>query len=424
MLLVAAIGMLFGFGSQPAMAADVAKVGKVTGIANNKVSIVPFDDRIENKLAVFTCSSEDVQKMLGRLPEAGDHVLYLVPEKLEPDKKDDEKAAKEKADEIEKKRCILSMRTETVTFFQRAAAAGGAAFLIILIASLAAGSPPTDKEKRVWFGAPTKFLVGSDNRFSNSQVQLGLWFGMAMTMYLAMLVLRIVMLDGYFIDGVALTANVMALTGLSALTFGGAKVVTAQKVENADAAGGGRSTPPGPGSAAPPTSAGATTSAGSGSGTVVTSGSVTSPATSGSGSAVVSGGSATALPSSGNVTAPATSGSGTSVLSGGSATALPSGGGGPSPTGAAAQKPRADKPRLTDLFQNDHGEVDIGDFQMVLVALTAVLVFGASCFSAMATLSYQVHVSLPDVDTSLLAGFGIGQGAYLVKKAALPLGKG
>jgi hypothetical protein len=33
-------------------------------------------------------------------------------------------------------------------------------------------------------------------------------------------------------------------------------------------------------------------------------------------------------------------------------------------------------------------------------------------------------VALPDVDTALLPGFGIGQGAYLVKKAATPLGKG
>jgi hypothetical protein len=33
-------------------------------------------------------------------------------------------------------------------------------------------------------------------------------------------------------------------------------------------------------------------------------------------------------------------------------------------------------------------------------------------------------VALPDIDTAPLSGFGIGQGAYLVKKAATPLGKG
>jgi len=33
-------------------------------------------------------------------------------------------------------------------------------------------------------------------------------------------------------------------------------------------------------------------------------------------------------------------------------------------------------------------------------------------------------MTLPDVDTTLLSGFGIGQGAYLIKKLAAPLGKG
>lgn len=33
-------------------------------------------------------------------------------------------------------------------------------------------------------------------------------------------------------------------------------------------------------------------------------------------------------------------------------------------------------------------------------------------------------VALPDIDSSLLAGFGVGQGAYLVQKAALKAGDG
>jgi hypothetical protein len=150
---------------------------------------------------------------------------------------------------------------------------------------------------------------------------------MAATMYLAMLVLRLIELGGVYLDGISLTANVMALTGVSALTFGGAKIVTAQKVQGAAAL-------------------------------------------------------------------------------------------------ASTMKPQGTPSLMTDLFQNDNGDVDIGDFQMILVVGTAVLVFGASCFISMAVLPYQMHVSLPDVDSSLLAGFGIGQGAYLVKKAALPLGKG
>jgi hypothetical protein len=179
-------------------------------------------------------------------------------------------------------------------------------------------------------------------------------------MYLAMIVLRVVKLDWAYLDGVALTANVMALTGLSALTFGAAKVVTVQKVENAISAQ--------------------------------------------ANAAAVSSAAAGSTPQ--QIVAAAT-------IAAASAAKIDGG------------KPAAPEPDiLTDLFQNDHGEVDIGDFQMIFVALTAVVIFGLACFNALAVLPYQMHVSLPDVDSSLLAGFGIGQGAYLVKKAALPLGKG
>jgi len=85
----------------------------------------------------------------------------------------------------------------------------------------------------------------------------------------------------------------------------------------------------------------------------------------------------------------------------------------------------ADNPNLlTDLVQNDEGAPDLGDFQMIAITLTAVVIYLTSTFNALASIPLQVHVSLPDVDTSLLAGFGIGQGAYLVKKAALPPGRG
>lgn len=317
-LLAAAIGLSF-LACHVASAADDERPGKVIGVANKLVSIAPFDDtaRREDRLKTFTCPSDDVQKLLGRLPEAGDQVLY---------RELDDKNASEA--DMTKAHCSLRPRTVDVGFWERAAAVGGSAALIIFLASLAAGQCPAPGQPRPLFGAPGKFLIAAgDNRYSNSQVQLAAWFGVAATMYLAMLILRLIELGGSYLDGISLTANVMALTGLSALTFGGAKVVTTQKVQSAG------------------------------------------------------------------------------VL-------------------APAMKPPGTPNILTDLFQNDQGEVDIGDFQMILVAGAAVLIFGASCFINMAVLPYQMHVSLPDVDSSLLAGFGIGQGAYLVKKAALPLGKG
>jgi len=350
LLLAAVIGLSFLAGNT-ASAADAA-FGLVTGTANNAVSIAPLNGTSFDRNAAFACPLADVQQALGRAPDAGDQVQLGNGAKT--DAKDP--------------RCALRMRVETVDFWQRVGVVLAAAVLVILLASLAAGDAanPATGRPRKWIGAPTRFLLGSDGRYSNSQCQLALWFGVAMTMYLAMIVLRVAKLDWAYLDGVALTANVMALTGMSALTFGAAKVVTAQKAESAIAANA-------QGAAAVAVGAGMSAQ------DVVTAATVAA-------------------------TKAATIGVG--------------------PGGAIGKPPTPEPDIFTDLFQNDHGEVDIGDFQMIFVALTAVLIFGLACFNAMAVLPYQMHVSLPDVDSSLLAGFGIGQGAYLVKKAALPLGKG
>jgi hypothetical protein len=177
--------------------------------------------------------------------------------------------------------------------------------------------------------SPSAFLVGVDNRYSNSQVQLALWFGAVATVYAATTALRLLYLGTGYLGGVEITENLMTLTGLSALSFGGAKVITSQKVQNAAQAAG------------------------------------------------------------------------------------------PPPKPAAAQ-PRL----LSDLVQNDSEQADLGDFQMILVALAAVVIFVLSGFYFLGALELSTNVTLPDVDSTLLASFGIGQGAYLVKKAALKAGDG
>jgi hypothetical protein len=188
-----------------------------------------------------------------------------------------------------------------------------------------------------WF-KPLQLVVGKDGRYSNSQVQLALWFGAVAWVYISAVWLRFDWLGSDFIGGVGLTNNLIALTGLSALTFGGAKVITMRKVTDA-------------GDASPP---------------------ISSPP---------------ASPPSG-----------------------PKSGGEPN--------------LLTDLFTNDTGDADLGDVQMILITVAAVLIFLASSFHFLGKLTLSTSVTLPDVDTALLAGFGIGQGAYLFKKAALPLGQG
>ena len=185
----------------------------------------------------------------------------------------------------------------------------------------------------VTWGKPMSLLVGADNRYSNSQVQLALWFGAVAAVYSAALWLRLDWLGGNFIGGVGLTTNLVALTGLSAFSFGGAKVITAQKV---------------------------------------------------------------------------------------AAAALPPANGAPAP----AKKTRGTPNLLRDLFQNDDQQADLGDVQMIMITIAAVVIFVASAFHFLGSLQLATPVTLPDVDTTLLAGFGLGQGAYLLKKAALPLGQG
>jgi hypothetical protein len=89
-----------------------------------------------------------------------------------------------------------------------------------------------------------------------------------------------------------------------------------------------------------------------------------------------------------------------------------------------AKPPAAKAHILRDLVQNDLGQADLGDFQMILITLVAVALFLTKAFSSMSEMSIIHDIYLPDVDTTLLSVFGIGQGAYLVKKAALDASKG
>jgi hypothetical protein len=176
---------------------------------------------------------------------------------------------------------------------------------------------------------PLGFLIGADNRYSNSQCQLALWFGAVATVYVATIFLRIIYLGWDYVGGVGITQNVAALTGLSALSFGGAKVITVQKIDAAAQHG-----------------------------------------------------------------------------------------------QTQIKTPAANPNLLTDLVLNDQNHPDLGDFQMILIALAAVGIFALSAFHMLGSLEMAPTVTLPDVDSTLLASFGIGQGAYLVKKAASKLGEG
>ena len=87
-------------------------------------------------------------------------------------------------------------------------------------------------------------------------------------------------------------------------------------------------------------------------------------------------------------------------------------------------KEAADAPSITNLVQNDASQADLGDLEMIMITLAAVLIFLCESFWWLTDLQVSAQVTFPDVDGALLSSFGLGQGAYLFKKAALPLGKG
>jgi hypothetical protein len=228
-------------------------------------------------------------------------------------------------DPLDPRRVVQITRVaRPVPVLQELLALGAALAVIVAVAAVATA------------GRPWRFLVGDDNRMSNSQTQMALWFGVVAVVYGGALILRAWFLGWDFMGGISMTTNVLAMTGLSGLAFGAAKVVAVQKDASA---------------AAPPPAAPAPVPA-------------------------------------------------------------------PAPAGPAA------RPRFTDLVLNDFGAADLGDFQMILISGVATLIFACASWEFLTLVDIVKTTTLPDVDTALLGSFGIGQGAYLIKKAALPNGVG
>jgi len=71
-----------------------------------------------------------------------------------------------------------------------------------------------------------------------------------------------------------------------------------------------------------------------------------------------------------------------------------------------------------DLTHDDSVHADLGDFQMVLITSVAAITYIVQVFLFLRAFPLSATVTLPDVDSTLLAAFGLGQGAYLMKKAA------
>jgi hypothetical protein len=211
-------------------------------------------------------------------------------------------------------------------------------------------------------GHPLKLILGLDNRYSNSKLQAALWFWVLMTTYLEFLFFRIAVGGLDFLGGISIPQNLLLLSGMSAVTFVGAKGITTAKANAA---------------------ADAKAAA------VVQTKKDDAPVT----VAVA------AAPDSVAIAEPPAP---TPI------TALPRG---KSMLAAGQQN------LFKDLFQNDLGDFDLGDFQMVVVTMLAVGTYMLAVHHTLGSVELSATTTLPDLDTTILSAFGLGQGAYLAKKA-------
>jgi len=202
-----------------------------------------------------------------------------------------------------------------------------------------------------------RLLIGEDNRYSNSKCQMALWFGVLAVTYLSATFLRW-SVSGYspdFAGGIDIPKNLLLLSGMSVLSFGAAKGITSTKQATANAA-----------ADAPPRAA-----------------------------AMVAG----------------SRGGGEEVAVAVVPAAPPSG-----PPPPALKVPACQPSFPRDLLCDDQGNPDIGDYQMLAVTAIAVGVYLTEIVGFLGSIQLVHHVTIPDVDSTILATFGLGQGAYLVKK--------
>lgn len=73
-------------------------------------------------------------------------------------------------------------------------------------------------------------IMGEDNRYSNSKFQLTLWFATLISAYLATIALRWSHGGPALVGGVDIPANLLMLSGMSAMSFAGAKQIVSSRI--------------------------------------------------------------------------------------------------------------------------------------------------------------------------------------------------
>lgn len=197
-------------------------------------------------------------------------------------------------------------------------------------------------------------VVGKDGRYSNSKTQCALWFGVLMASLLGTTLLRLGATGGFDLGLPSIPNSLLLVSGLSGATLGVAKMITMNRINQAaqDVTQQSLGQPP-----APPPDA---------------------------------------------VTHFGPSLEGPSGIRCEIATRL--------------VKPPADRAFPRDLYTNDKGQVDLGDFQMILITTLCIAGYVLQLVSSWADMPLLHAYSLPDITGGLATLLGVSQGSYLLKK--------
>ncbi len=73
-------------------------------------------------------------------------------------------------------------------------------------------------------------------------------------------------------------------------------------------------------------------------------------------------------------------------------------------------------PKWSQLVEDDHERVDVGDFQLLMFTLIAAGMYLVQVYGDLWVVELRKTVCLPEVDETFVTVFGIGQALYLAKK--------
>lgn len=99
-------------------------------------------------------------------------------------------------------------------------------FVLVLLTGVILGLAKSN------FWAIQELFVGKDKRLSNSKSQMAVWFFVLIVSYISLSWLRSQYGDLGFVGGIGIPQNLLFLSGVSALTYAGAKVITQSQVNS------------------------------------------------------------------------------------------------------------------------------------------------------------------------------------------------